>query len=109
MKHHTKGAVKVRSYGDGQYSIYTNDTGYEEKELSQQEDIANATLIAEAFNVANETGLSPVELMEQNRELLTALKKLYNAIDSSVELTPELLRECGKLINKTKENLTQTL
>lgn len=35
----------------------------------------NANLIAEAFNVANETGKTPRQLVDQNKELLEVLKK----------------------------------
>lgn len=45
---------------------------------------ANANLIAEAFNVANETGLSPRQLAGQRAELLEALNNIfYNAYDDN--------------------------
>lgn len=37
---------------------------------------ANAELITEAFNTTNECGLTPSQLLKQNRELLEALEKL---------------------------------
>ena len=36
----------------------------------------NAELIAESFNVANESGFTPRQLLEQRNELLDALKKI---------------------------------
>jgi hypothetical protein len=44
-----------------------------------EEDWANAALIAEAFNVAHETGLTPAQLAEQRRELAEALKSVTSA------------------------------
>lgn len=42
---------------------------------------ANAALIAEAFNVANETGLTPRELAGQRAKLLAALKAATTALN----------------------------
>lgn len=61
---------------------------------------ANAELIAEAFNIANETGKSPRTLADENKELLEALTKLYSSIDSCVDITPELLLKCNQTIQK---------
>ena len=44
---------------------------------SDEEAEANAKLISEAFNVANETGKTPHHLKEENKQLLDALNKLY--------------------------------
>ena len=41
---------------------------------NNSEVIANAELIADAFNTTNESGLKPSELYKQNQELLEALK-----------------------------------
>ena len=41
---------------------------------------ANAHLISEAFNVVNETGYTPNQLAEQNKELLEALKDIKAAM-----------------------------
>ena len=41
---------------------------------------ANANLIAEAFNVLHETGLTPRQLDEQRRELLEALEDVMASI-----------------------------
>lgn len=48
--------------------------------ISKMEQIANANLIAEAFNVVNETGYTPNQLAEQNKELLEALKDIKAAM-----------------------------
>lgn len=46
------------------------------KYVGEDEMRANAALITEAFNVANETGFSPRQLAEQNERYLEALKKI---------------------------------
>jgi hypothetical protein len=48
---------------------------------SDEEVKANAELICEAFNVANETGLSPRQMQERIKELEESLKGLYDSID----------------------------
>ena len=59
---------------------------------------ANAALIASAPQLKKENE----ELKERNRVLVEALKKLYNAVDSCVELTPELLSEANKIIQSNQ-------
>ena len=46
---------------------------------------ANAELIAESFNVANETGLTPRELLNQRNDLLEALQFCLNNVNSISE------------------------
>lgn len=46
--------------------------------ISKSEQIANANLIAEAFNVVNETGMTPLQLVEKNKELWSVMKKYFN-------------------------------
>lgn len=41
----------------------------------------NAALIAEAGNIANTTGLTPLQLAEQRAELLEALRGLYDELE----------------------------
>ena len=53
---------------------------------SNEHSVPNADLIAEAFNVANETGLTPRQLLEQRNELLEALIEQALLTDTS---TPE--------------------
>ncbi len=50
----------------------------------------------EAFMFANGN------LIAAAPDMLEALERLYNAIDSCVDLTPELLKECRKVIKKAK-------
>jgi hypothetical protein len=47
------------------------------------EGLANAHLIAEAFTVRHETGFSPRELAEQNKELIAILKRAVDQIEWS--------------------------
>ena len=66
--HH--GLIMIGVYGYVFAEVYANE--YE----TSGECEANANLIAEAGNVANETGLTPRELLEQRNELLEALKEM---------------------------------
>jgi hypothetical protein len=65
----TKGGCKVDRHPEidfssrGVYRISTSTIP------TREELIANAELIAEAFNVTNETGKSPRELADENKEL----------------------------------------
>lgn len=43
-----------------------------------------------------------MDLKQQRNELLEALEKLYNSIDSCIDLTPELLNKCSSAIKKAK-------
>jgi hypothetical protein len=54
--------------------------------VANSEAIANAELIAEAFNVTNECGLTPQQLLEQRNELLFRLKHIVYAIDADTHL-----------------------
>lgn len=49
---------------------------------TKEEATDNAELIAEAFNVANETGLSPRQLVDENKELLGALQSITGFVVS---------------------------
>lgn len=55
--------------------------------ISELEREANAKLIVEAGNVANETGKTPSQLADENKELLEALHNLMCLYEI----------ECGKL------------
>ena len=55
--------------GDRIASVWAESHRLEERD-------ANAALIAEAFNVANETGLTPRQLADQRAELLVAAQML---------------------------------
>jgi len=41
-------------------------------------------------------------LLQQRNELLAALKRLYDSVDSCVELTPEVLHQSLKAIKNAK-------
>lgn len=66
----------------------------------QQE--ANAELIAEAFNVTNESGLTPRQLLEQRNELLDALKIAKDKIDL-------LLLPLDRINNKAYQTISQAI
>jgi len=50
--------------------------------------MADAELIAEAFNVATETGLTPRQLAEQRAELLAACKKASEWLEGWASASP---------------------
>tara|TARA_R100000951_G_scaffold37874_1_gene32239 strand:+ start:6096 stop:6416 length:321 start_codon:yes stop_codon:yes gene_type:complete len=64
---------------------------------NQEQALANAQLIAEAFNVFNETGKTPRELVEANKDFLKTLKQL-----SSTTLDEGQKRWIDEQINKQK-------
>ena len=61
--------VKVENHGSAICQIYTNNKSVK----SIEQAVCNAELIAETFNVANETGKTPRQLAEENKALLEAL------------------------------------
>lgn len=66
-----------------------------------EETEANANLIAEAFNVANECGLTPAQLLEQRNELLEALDKLTEGANFFLAANgKEVYEKYGHLIEK---------
>lgn len=78
----------------------------------QSENEANASLIAEAFNVANETGLSPRELREQRNSLMDALLKILSAKSDSFDAIKNMgipeIKEAVVLLAKITESQDQT-
>ena len=83
---HTKGKVIVAKSGDDIYVDYINDNELRPR-IAQLyvgrgwiEAEANAILITDAFNTANDSGLTPSQLHKQNQELLEALKKSKDKI-----------------------------
>ncbi len=66
---------------------------------------ANAELIAEAFNITNQTGLSPKELMEQRDELAANLRELIQDIRDIKADYPYIkstIRKCESFLKKLK-------
>lgn len=59
----------------GLATVYGNEDMPEEGE---EVGLANANLIAESFNVAHETGLTPRQLADQRAELLEAAQFAYS-------------------------------
>lgn len=94
---HTKGDWNVTSYNDLQYSISTSAHGYDEREISDEEDQANARLIAAA-----------PDMLKALINAHDALKDIINAADNgqpynAVELEAAFMGYCNdayKTINK---------
>lgn len=90
----TKGKVKYSSIDDGFTLITVYNAGNsmaicnvyesESENVSKIEAEANAELIAEAFNVTNESGFTPSELLAQRNELLEIVKKICVYKDKSI-------------------------
>ena len=97
---HTQGTVTVRNGSHGGTYVRANDRhdlpicwcstsmsssadGLDRIDSAEAE--ANAALIAEAFNVAHETGCTPAQLAEQRRELAEALKSVTSAFATEPE------------------------
>lgn len=68
------------------------------------ETISNKQLIArvQSEEVTDEQVEANAKLIAVAPDLLEALTSLYNAIDSCVDLTPEVLQKAQKAINKAK-------
>lgn len=78
----TKGKASVITDGNGFVFVTTELSDICRLEWDAISGIpqSNAELIAESFNVANETGLTPRELLNQRNELLEACKEIQKAI-----------------------------
>lgn len=83
MSAHTKGVFHASDWG---YVIQAGTAVRVAASLREGiEGNANAELIAEAFNVATETGLTPRQLAEQRKELLGVLRELFSSYRWMVE------------------------
>jgi len=61
--------------------------------------VANASLICEAFNVFNETNLTPLEMKERIEELKEVLQKVAYRLDSEPMNVNSMQFELWKLCN----------
>lgn len=88
-------------------------TCYPIHHLNDKEAEANAKLIAEAGTVANETGLSPLQLKEQRDELLELLRQSVEEINKlkyhyrDVKHSDEYLHKATSVINNCENTLNQ--
>ena len=62
------------------------------KGQDEGESLANAELIAEAFNVAHETGKTPAELADERKEALDALRLVHAFIEDLRKSNPGYMR-----------------
>lgn len=80
--------------------------GLEFKDYTPMSISHNDNLIAEVYGLGymfanhSEESRANAQLISSAPDLLKALIGLYNAIDSSIDLTPELLRQSQQAINK---------
>ena len=65
----SEGELIASVYASGEETFHSNEEYWLEAE-------ANANLITEAFNVANDTGFSPRQLAEQNKKLVKLLTEI---------------------------------
>lgn len=117
---HTKGLCESTGKGskrryikinNRQIALVHSDSAFTE-DISSDENEANAQLIADAFNVTNETGLTPRELQKSHAELLELLEKvdldmaIDNAIGSKV-YDKNLHLKINNAINNAKPNIDE--
>ena len=93
---HTKGKVEVRynmilSKDKNDFTIASVGT----IGIPKTEVYANLSLIADAFNTTNKSGLTPSHLYKQNQELLEALKELVYELTGEQECEDELEKGLG--------------
>lgn len=79
----TKGEIKQDTNSGRLYSTTTNDTVVMDGVAlySSDEAKANTKLLFEALTIANQTGLSPKQLLEQRDELLAFVQSYMDAIN----------------------------
>lgn len=84
---HTMGIFNVSKQDIGRYTVHSNTEPHpicitnpwlSEDSFSDSQNMANAELIAEAFNVSTETGKTPKQLAEENERLREALQMAYD-------------------------------
>lgn len=101
---HTKGEWRVSIIAEGDnprrvsYSLQETIDTLRPNETHD----ANAKLIADAFNVTNETGMTPRELQENHAELLGALLRVNQALNDGLTVEPQdpIHNYMGKVIQK---------
>lgn len=96
---HTKGewTATQTSISDSNGVIATTYVNTVKRYIGKQEAEANASLIAEAGTVANETGKTPREILNERNELLDACINAYNMINKAPLSAMDIL---GNAINK---------
>jgi len=119
MKKHTKGRIAVEqtetSNWIGTYRVNgkvgeiiceTDRDGLKKSALERSD--ADAQLIADAFNVTNETGFLPRELQKSHAELLEALKCYLDVCQLMRMPTESELDECNLNAEEAINNAKQT-
>ncbi len=92
---HTKGEWEVNLNG-----IYQKGTSKGIATcLKQSSDLDSSGMYKQDFEMEANAQLI-VKAVNCHHELVEALKGLYNAIDSSTDLTPELLKKCNTALKK---------
>ena len=104
---HTQGECTIKDtviYANGRkvcgmfYDLNPGDSA--QKRIIENK--AYMELICEAFNVANETGKTPRQLADENKELLEACKTLMTSIDSGMDVIKSLDKATIAIHNATK-------
>ena len=90
----TKSTQGKWKYSQETKMVFSLDkNGMDDKGICLVNNESDAELITEAGNVANETGLTPMKLLEQRNEMLEALKKaqydIMNYISNKYKATEE--------------------
>lgn len=90
---------KCTVYDEDKYAVASADQN--KMGRSEQEAIANAELITEAFNIASETGYTPRQLAEQKVRLLTNIIDLRNYLVSKLSEDHGDLKSILSKVNET--------
>jgi len=93
-------AIEVTLENGQEHTMFTDQFCYATKYDGDAQ--ANAELIAEAFNVTNESGYTPAELLAQRNELLDALQLAKSKIDL-------LILPLDRMNNKTYQTIIKAI
>ena len=102
---HTKGNFYIRKNQLGRTELWVDGDVEDTLTVIHNETVfgeteANAQLIADSFNVTNETGLTPKELQKSHSELLDALEK---CLEATRELNGEFQEGWDKEIEQAQQ------
>jgi len=99
----TKGECKVEEQSNHQLAITIGGKAICFLPRFQENVSDNATLLSDSITTYNTTPILPSELLKQRNELLKALTRLYDSVDSCVELTPEVLHQALRAIKNANQ------
>lgn len=105
---HTQGKAEITANTTHQNAVTVNGKAVCFVPRLSADSVANASLIVEAFNVANDTGLSPAELAARLKEVKEQNREMIEALKFFAMLNPLHYKDIAGGILKTVELLTKT-